>query len=220
VFEDLNTHQERDLRDTLADSITWFRDLHASTCEIHDLAHPSATILILRETQRGCDYLVLGDSTLVLDGPTGIKAVSDRRLQDNIAPSLRARLQHLGRDSAEHGAARAELLAAERAGRNTDGGYWIAATDPQAAHHALTGHLAPNEIHSALLLTDGASVLVDRFATIDWKDLLVITRTEGPVGVIERVRAAEDDPAIATLPRSKLHDDATIVYCEIDAPDR
>lgn len=219
AFAQLNGTHECDLSHVLAGSITWFAAQHATTCEIHDTAHPSATVVVLRETQTGYDYLVLGDSTLVFHGPAGIRAITDHRLQENIAPQLRARLQHLSRGSAEHDAARAELLAAERAGRNSDDGYWIAATNPTAAYRALTGHVDFADAHAALLLTDGASVLVDRFATHDWEDLFAIARSDGPQAVIEQVRAAEKDPGIARLPRSKPHDDATIVYCELVATD-
>lgn len=215
AFTQLTGTHEHDLRQVLANSITWFAAQHAATCEIHDAAHPSATVVILHETENGYDYLVLGDSTLILCGPAGIKVVSDHRLQENIAPHLRVRLKHLTHGSAEHDAARADLLAAERAGRNMEGGYWIAATDPTAAYQALTGHVDFGEAYAALLLTDGASVLVDRFGTLGWKELLDIVQNHGPRAVIEQVRIAESDPDIARLPRSKPHDDATLIYCEL-----
>lgn len=215
TFAQLTGTYEQDLRQVLADSIAWFAAHHATTCDIHDAAHPSATVMILHETENGYDYLVLGDSTLVFYGPTGIKVVTDHRLQENIAPLLRARLQHLTRGSAEHDAARADLLAGERAGRNTEGGYWIAATDPTAAYQALVGHVEFGHADAALLLTDGASVLVDRFGTLDWNDLLDLARNKGPRAVIDQVRTVESDPDIARLPRSKPHDDATLIYCEL-----
>jgi hypothetical protein len=45
--------------------------------------------------------------------------------------------------------------------RNVEGGYWIAETDPAAAHHALTTTVDRNMIEWAVLATDGAADLIE-----------------------------------------------------------
>jgi hypothetical protein len=51
------------------------------------------------------------------------------------------------------------LTLAKRQHANRPGGYWIAAADPTAAHHAVRGNVALTGQHRlvrAALLTDGA----------------------------------------------------------------
>ena len=98
------------------------------------------------------------------------------------------------------------------AARNQPGGFWLAAADPGAAAHAVTGAEPLAALSAVALLSDGASRLADRFHLATWADLGAILIAGGPAGLIQRVRAAEAaDPQGERWPRGKIHDDATVV---------
>ncbi|TDO43330.1 hypothetical protein EV643_11872 [Kribbella sp. VKM Ac-2527] len=63
----------------LADAIGQVTDEHRDTCDVANVISPSATVAILRVSDGLVDYLVLGDSTLVLDRTVGTPVVSDPR---------------------------------------------------------------------------------------------------------------------------------------------
>ncbi|MEV4470448.1 MULTISPECIES: hypothetical protein [Nonomuraea] len=112
----------------------------------------------------------------------------------------------------EHQQAHHKYVETLRAHRNRDGGFWVAATDPLAADQALTGTVPQESVRTAVLLSDGASRLVDRFHLATWRQTLDLLDREGPEALISRVRAAEhSDPAGSRWPRGKTHDDATLV---------
>ncbi|WP_238451667.1 hypothetical protein [Micromonospora sp. 4G55] len=99
---------------------------------------------------------------------------------------------------------------------NRTHGYWVAATDPDAAYHAVTGTLplrGPDAVRRAVLLSDGASSAVEQFGLFDWAGLLDLVSTQGPGALIDQVRAAERDHP-ERLRRHKRADDASAVLCE------
>ena len=104
---------------------------------------------------------------------------------------------------------RAQLTRALWRARNRPGGYWVAAADPQAASQALTGSLPSKTLRRAVLLSDGASRLVDPFELATWEELLVLLDENGPEELLRQVRAAEPStprvgsgrgPSAATTP--------------------
>ena len=112
---------------------------------------------------------------------------------------------------------RVQLTRALRRARNRPGGYWVAAADPQAASQALTGSLPGKTLHRAVLLSDGASRLVDPFGLATWEELLALLDESGPDELLRQVRAAEAvDPEGRQWPRTKRSDDATAVYLDLD----
>jgi hypothetical protein len=110
-----------------------------------------------------------------------------------------------------------QLTRALRRARNRPGGYWVAAADPQAASQALTGSLPSKALQRAVLLSDGASRLVDPFGLATWEELLALLHENGPDELLHQVRAAEAvDPEGRQWPRTKCSDDATVVYLALD----
>ena len=108
---------------------------------------------------------------------------------------------------------RAQLTRALRRTRNRPGGYWVAAADPQAASQAVTGTLPSRSLRRAVLLSDGASRLVDLFELATWEELVALLDESGPEELVRQVRAAEaNDPKGRQWPRTKRSDDATVVY--------
>ena len=68
-----------------------------------------------------------------------------------------------------------------------------------------------------MLLSDGASRLVDPFGLATWEELLALLDENSPEELVRQVRAAEAvDPEGRQWPRTKRSDDATAVYLLID----
>jgi hypothetical protein len=68
-------------------------------------------------------------------------------------------------------------------------------------------------LSSALLLSDGASRLVDRFELATWPEAVNLARESGPSAIIDQVRDTERiDPEGLRWPRGKSRDDATAAY--------
>jgi hypothetical protein len=203
----------RPLTECLADSINRVRSLHSDSCDLTYRASPTSTVVATRVNGGGLDYLVLGDSSLLLEeNGGGTTVVTDRRL-DEVGKRLRGPVDALPTGSPEHSAALADYREALTGLRNRPGGFWIAGPDPQAAEHALTGRVPLDSLSTVTLLSDGATRLVDRFQLADWHSCLAVVASSGPGEQIRRVREAEKgDPDGRRWPRGKAHDDATILH--------
>ena len=200
------------LAELLTQGIERVSQMHVGTCDLGHPATPGATVIIARQSGDTLEYLVLCDSVLVLQARAGEpRAITDTQLDETMARFRPATSLQPG--TAEHDAAwRAYTRELEDA-RNQPGGYWLAAADPAAAGHALTGSQPLASLSAVALLSDGASRLADRFHLAAWVDVCDILYRDGPSGLIERVRTAESgDPRGERWPRGKIHDDATAVF--------
>jgi hypothetical protein len=155
----------------------------------------------------------LGDSPIHYGVGHHTHQLVDERLANVAVPERERYLERLraghGYDDA-HRAALAELQRAQRHARNVEGGYWIAETDPDAAHHALTATLDRDSIDWAVLATDGAAEFIDH-AGHGW-DGIAQYDTPQLSALLARIHKWEDeqDPDGRHLPRAKKHDDKTI----------
>jgi hypothetical protein len=193
---------DRSLSALLAEAIERVTDEHRDTCDVVDPVSPSATVAILRLSGGLAEHLVLGDSVLVLDRADGAPAVVSDPREVVISRAYRAALQATAEGSDEYHRVLREL----RANRNRPGGFWVAKDDPRAADEAITGSCAISALTGAVLLSNGASRLVDRFGLADWPGVLAILASSGPAEIIHRVRQAEARHAVTA-------DDATIAHC-------
>ncbi|GIH93889.1 protein phosphatase 2C domain-containing protein [Planobispora siamensis] len=207
------TRHPGSLAEIFASGIRQVASLHEHTCDLLHAGSPSATAVMLRRTGDTLEWLVLADSVLVLDlGTAEPTVVCDDRL-DAVAAPHHALLAGLRYGSPEHAQARREFIETLRTYRNRDGGFWVAAVDPLAGEHALTGSAPIDAVRAVALLSDGASRLADRFALATWRQILDLLAHDGPAGLIRRVREAErSDPYGERWPRGKIFDDATACY--------
>ncbi|MBQ0979103.1 protein phosphatase 2C domain-containing protein [Micromonospora sp. M61] len=204
----------QDLTTVLGQAIGQVANAHRGTCDISDPSSPSATVIIFRVNNDRADYLVLADSVLVLDqaGDAPVVITDDR--EAIVGSHYRAAMDAAVNGTPEHDQARREYIEALRAHRNQPGGFWVAANDAQAASEALIASRPIQDFTSAVLLSDGASRIADRFALTDWPEVLALITKAGPAEVIRQVRAAEaSDPHGRKWPRGKTHDDATLAQC-------
>jgi hypothetical protein len=201
------------LADIVAAAIARVADAHADTCDLTDPGTPSSSVALLRIGANSVDYLVLFDSVILVEGPSSIEVVTDQRAGLVAQEEHRETVRHaIG--SPEHRAAVRRLVAAQRPHRNTPDGYWVAAAQPVAAQHAVTGSIGRDRVRAAAVLTDGASCLADRYAEVGWTELVALLRESGPEHLISRVREVEGtDPTGARWPRYKRSDDATAAFC-------
>ena len=203
------------LAELLGRGIEQVNRMHAGTCDLGHPATPGATVIIARQRGDTLDYLVLCDSVLVLRPRRG----EPRGLTDTQLGEITARFRpkaSLAAGTPEHDAAWRAYSRGLEAARNQPGGFWLAASDPAAADHAVTGSEPLAALSAVALLSDGASRLADRFHLAGWAEVCDILARDGPAGLIQRVRAAESaDPAGRRWPRGKVHDDATAVFWPI-----
>lgn len=202
----------RNLRTSLAIAISDVAALHLE-CEGNREGAPSATVAVLRRRpDRVADYLILADARIVIDTSEGVRVITDERVeqvaQEEKAAALR---QPIG--SREQKRAVADLIATQKPLRNHPDGYWVAAGDPVAARHALTGTVPAESVRRVMLMSDGASRIVDVFEVQTWAEALNFVSAHGPHKLIQHVRAVEaTDPDGTRWPRYKTGDDATIAF--------
>jgi hypothetical protein len=214
----IDAQQSQLLPELLATAIGATREAHGDVCDLTNPSTPAAAVALIRQTPTVLDYLVLCDTFIVVDDGTTINAITDPRFE-NVIKDIRAR--HLiGEGEYGEAAHDARFRAAtldKRSLTNTEAGYWIAAANPEAAHHAITGELSPTgprRTRRVALLTDGASRAVDLFRLHTWAEVLDLAQNVGPAEVIRLVRKAElEDLNGGARPRFKRHDDATIALC-------
>lgn len=191
LLSTITVHPAQPLADCLADSIRAVRSLHEESCDLSYPASPTSTVVAVRAVAGALEYLVLGDSTLLLadqDGKT--TAVTDQRL-DEVGERLRGPVDDLATGSPEHAAALAKYRDSLTGLRNRPGGFWIAGPDPQAAEHVLAGAVPLGTLASVTLLSDGATRLVDSFELATWETTLTVLDSSGPGELIRHVREAE-----------------------------
>ncbi|HEY8722102.1 protein phosphatase 2C domain-containing protein [Pengzhenrongella sp.] len=196
----------------LADSIAQVRDDY----ELRP-GGPSSTVVMARVNIDTVDVLVLGDSTLVIQHPddTCTAIIDDRLAQVAKAKrkGYREQLRDGGGYDDEHVQRLAGLQAAQRLVRNQPGGYWIAESDPAAATQAISRTVPLDQVHALLLLTDGAAAGVVTYgAPKTWPELVQQVDSAGAQQVLDGLHELEEtDPAGQRWPRSKPHDDKTVI---------
>jgi hypothetical protein len=213
VVSAATTARDEPLKDLVARAITRVADSHAHSCDLEHPGTPSSSLAVLREHDQRVEYLLLFDSVILLDGPSGLTALTDRRV-DAFAQQehLATRKHPIG--SQAHQDQVQELVAVQRRHRNQPGGYWVAGAKAAAAYQAVTGSRPLDQVSRAALLSDGVSCLVDLYAVVDWLELLGSMQQHGPAHVMSQVREVEDaDPTGTRWPRYKRSDDATAAFC-------
>ncbi|MEU3789237.1 protein phosphatase 2C domain-containing protein [Streptomyces fructofermentans] len=187
------------LQEVLGRAISRTADAHRATCDLSHPRTPQATVVLARWSPDSVEYLVLSDSVLLTESPSGA-----------VVPVLDDRLSLVPRAAlTSHAVTDATL-------RNKEGGFFTAAADPSVAARAVTGTLPRAAVRSLTALTDGATRWVEKFRRGDWADLHALVREEGGQALIDRVRALETaDTDREFLGRSKRHDDATVVHIEL-----
>lgn len=216
IADALVDHLDTALADGLAQAIEAVNALHRDDCDLTCAGTPSAAVGILRLRPDAIDVLSLADVTIAVRGDQGVRTWVDLDIE-RICPPEPEALAGLRLGTPEHAAALAELVRSQQAVRNQPDGFWVAATDPAAAAHAVTSTFPRAGITRAAVLSDGATRPVDQMGLADWPDYLDLLAKLGPAGLISHVRAIEiDDPDGVRFSRTKRHDDATVISIDLE----
>lgn len=183
-------------------------------CDLSHPGTPSAGVAMVYRTGDVMHWLALGDVTIITAGAGLLDVIVDDRVSKT-AKAARDKADSYPIGSPEKAQALLEMKAGELAARNRPGGYWIAATEPAAADHALTGHLKTIDVDVIALLSDGAARPLD-FGISTPKELMMRLTDYGPASLIRNVRSIEaSDPLGERWPRNKTSDDATAVLLKL-----
>lgn len=203
----LTEHPQHTTPEIVEDAIRIVADLHGSDAD----SCPTSTIALARWNGETVEAYLLGDSTVAFISDDGEEVLSDARLAQIARP---IRQEYQSRLNAGHGfdEQHRELLLKLQAQqldvRNESDGYWIAGAQPEAAHHGMSYTLPKDDLQSVVLATDGAASGIRYGVVPTWADFAV----HDPDVTLTSIHDAEaSDPDAATWPRSKRHDDKTVV---------
>lgn len=172
---------------------------------------PTSTIAMARWCDGSVEVFVLGDSTAVLISTNGEEVISDARLA-TIGRGLREQYRSRLRDGcgfdAHHRDILRRLQAKQALARNQPGGYWIAGSAPDAARHAITSARPARGLNAVILATDGAASGLRYGVFNGWTS---IQDSDLHQALLSVHRAESADPKAERWPRSKIHDDKTVV---------
>ncbi|MFI6641286.1 hypothetical protein [Streptomyces sp. NPDC050504] len=194
LLELSGSHRNLTLAEILSAGIARTAAAHAETCDLSHVRTPQATVVIARWDAEEVEHLVLSDSALLLESPSG-----------EVLPVLDDRLDRVPREALRTAEATDETL------RNKEGGFFTAAADPGVAARAVTGRTPRAEVRALLALTDGATRWTEVFGAGDWSELLGVVKKEGAEALVARVRELEETGGHP----GKRHDDATVVWAEL-----
>ncbi|MCX4747518.1 protein phosphatase 2C domain-containing protein [Kitasatospora sp. NBC_01287] len=212
----LTDRSDRSITECLADAIVETAALHGARCDLAHPGTPAAMVVAARLHGPSLEYLVLGDSLLVLEPKSGPPVVIGDNQPFEAGEALLRSVVEAEHGGAERAALRLRHALAVRAVRNTGRGPWIAAASPKAAAHAETGFVRLDSLRALAAVTDGAARYTGTFALGDWVAALRLLAESGPgalVGAVREVEAA--DPRCELWPRGQAQDDATALHALI-----
>src|SRR5699024_6745962 len=126
-----------------------------------------------------------GDVTLILDTDEGMHVITEGH--DHIAAEERAEADRYPIGDERKAEALLRMKHIELANRNVAGGFWVASTDPAVAEHALTGAVDHRSLRRAVLMTDGATRLMDVFSAANSAELVRLASELGPQEILRQV---------------------------------
>ncbi len=176
--------------------------------------HPSAAALVVREGDKGLDYVSVGDCTLLLETSSGFARIGTEAADAGdacISDAIRRYQEREAMPTAE--SARSYIwpkIRARRAQMNEPEGYGVWSITPPPAHYVCAGTVQPVEGGTALLATDGLFRLVDVFARYSEQAMFKLALSRGLGALVEELRRLEAaDRDNIHYPRAKTCDDAT-----------
>lgn len=192
----------------------------ASRAHVNPKTCPTSTIALARWDEDQAQLYALGDSTVASVTTRDDVILTDNRIAEVgqvLRNRYRARLQAgSGFDEIHRGLLR-ELQERQRRARNSSGGFWIAGADPKAASQALHATVSTRDLRAIVLSTDGAAAAITRYALADsWEDM----SKQNIESLLHEIRSVEEgDPSGAIFPRSKIHDDASLIIAQFGGDD-
>jgi serine/threonine protein phosphatase PrpC len=183
--------------------------------------HPSAAFAMVRAFGSEVELLTLGDCRIACRGSDGGAELFGTTDLAPIEAQTIARVasllsEHPEMHEDELRARLMPLLSSNRALMNTEGGYWVLGTSPDAAEHLDLVRRPAGEGDEFAIASDGFLRLAELFEAADAADLLAIGTASDFDRWLERLRALEAEPGSRSrFPRVKLHDDVAFIRCTL-----
>lgn len=199
------------MRDGLATAISHVASLHPE-CDLDHPGTPSAALGVVRLTEDSVETMVLADVAIVLQGPDGddIRVILDDRVSSS-AKAKRAAATALPVDHPDREAALRQMKLAQQQEKNRPGGFFVAASRPEAAQAADVGSYPVASIAAIAVLSDGVFRAVNEFCAMSWPELMSGLSSVPAKMAIGNIRVIEQsDPSAIRWPRTKVSDDATV----------
>lgn len=167
---------------------------------------PNSTVVVAKWTENELATYVLGDSTCLIFGNSyGVDEITDNRISkfgNEIRNKYKNRLICGAGFDKKHKNILEELQIIQKNHRNIEGGYWIAGSLPEAGKHGLENKMPLSNVEKIILCTDGGlASFVNNNKTL--KQM-----------IIDRYNIEKVDSTGRFFPRSKIHDDKTIILIE------
>lgn len=179
-----------------------------TTFQLEPGKSPSTTVNIVRAIDDHLEVLVLCDSPVVTLATSGqLHEIRDERLAE-----ATSRLERPSNPPRVHARAWRDYINAFEEQRNQPDGFWCVSASRQVGQHAVTAQFQLSAIEKVMAVTDGISVGVDRFGHPgSWNECFLLA-DQDPSLVATVVTDAENaDHSRTRWPRTKIHDDKTIV---------
>jgi hypothetical protein len=177
---------------------------------------PIASMLMARETRDGVEGVDLGDCRIFTRDADGVVHGAGAHEDAADDESALAAKQTDADKPLLQRTNTIEMLRRLRASQNGDGGSWTFSLDPACADHARVWAFALKRPAHVLLMTDGFSALVDRYAVYDAGGLVQAALDKGLQELGRELRAIENADVAATAhPRFKKSDDATAILVRL-----
>lgn len=187
----------------IADVVAKSIDEVASEYNLEEERSPSSTVAIAKWDDEVISIYVLGDSSCLIVDINGKKTeLTDNKILqfgENIRYCYRKRLSDGYGFDEEHRNLLKNLQLVQKEYRNVENGYWIASTSGFAAHYGIKVSYPKNTIDKIFLYSDGVGTV--NLNELNNLDNYLMEKHE---------REMMDVDGIA-FPRSKVHDDKTII---------
>lgn len=187
----------------------------AELYELDEESSPNSTVVIAKWNQREVATYVLGDSScLVIDAKFKLTEITDSRMAqfgNEIREEYRRRLTAGSGFDDEHKQLLRQIQHEQKLHRNVKGGYWIAGANSDAGFYGRTQIFCLCSVQQIWLMSDGGLSSFQR----NKEDLYSISqRISLDQILMKQYKKEADDPMGILYPRSKIHDDKTIIVIE------
>ena len=215
-----------ELEDMVREGIGLIKDEYFSNIgpeykdDLEPIDFPSSTIAIIRFMDNILEYFVLGDCMIVIGKEDGTNSIivdeSLNRLDGRVIDFMTNEKLN---NNLTHAAAREkamDLLIKHRLMKNKPGGYWSLEFSEEAAKNALKGKEILHGKNKILMMSDGFSVLFNKYLHLDEKEIIEFVEIKGLDRSYSIIREIENnDSECIEYPRLKKSDDSSAVFLEL-----
>ena len=193
LLDALSMQTERPPKESLAQAVANVNAWHINACDLR-LPSPSSAVAILCEQEETVEFLLLGDATVLLDEPTGVRVITDHLLE-----------KAAGAGTGSRPCSKPRQPGGRVNGHGRQDIFWRVSSNPDAVDYALTGTVRRQDLRRAALLSDGAARLTDPFGLMDWPGFLDLLDKGGPESSSTDYEKSSDPILMGNAGRAARH---------------